>query len=204
MINMVKKISLTKFKLNPDNPRQISEKDMERLKKSIESFTRMLEIRPIVYDENNIILGGNMRFSALQALGYKEVPETWFKSVIGLTEEEKRQFIIVDNGSFGKWDFDALANGWDDLPLIDFGIDLPEHWFAGDEDKEPSMMYKNFQEGKGSDCENEKNDYNQDKYPVTFVLTQGEWETWERIKEGLKVRNDKSAFLKILGGFENA
>jgi len=201
---MIKKIKLSNFKLNPDNPRSISEKDMDRLKKSIESFTRMLEIRPIVYDENNIILGGNMRFSALQALGYKEAPETWFKSVTGLTEEEKRQFIIVDNGSFGKWDFDALANGWDDLPLIDFGIDLPEHWFTGDEDKEPSKMYKNFQEGKGSDCESESNDYNQDKYPVTFILTQQEWETWERIKEGLKVSNDKSAFLKIMGGFENA
>lgn len=124
----MKKIKLSQIKPNPDNPRQISEKNMEKLKKSIQDFKKMLEIRPIIYDENNIILGGNMRYQALLKLGYKEAPESWFKCATDLTEDEKRQFVITDNGSFGDWDFDILANGWDDLPLDDWGIDLPEGW----------------------------------------------------------------------------
>jgi len=48
---VVKKIKLSEIKLNPDNPRQISEKDMARLVKSLQDFPEMMQLREIVVDE---------------------------------------------------------------------------------------------------------------------------------------------------------
>lgn len=90
----------------------------------------MLQIREIVVDENMVILGGNMRYRALKAQGAKNCE---IKQVVGLTEAQKREFIIKDNSAFGQWDFDVLANGWDDLPLVDWGVTLPKEWLLDQE-----------------------------------------------------------------------
>lgn len=121
-------IQLSEIYLNPGNPRQINEAKLERLKASIQSFEKMLSLRPIVVDADNVVLGGNMRLRALQELGYKEIPETWIKRAEDLTEDEKRQFIIKDNVGFGEWDWDALANEWDADELADWGLDTPDTW----------------------------------------------------------------------------
>ena len=120
-----KKVKLSQIKLNPGNPRRISEKDMERLVKSLTEFPEMMDIREIVVDEDMMVLGGNMRTLALRKAGAKECVA---KVVTGLTAEQKREFVIKDNGSMGEWDFDLLANNWSDLPLDDWGVDLPEDW----------------------------------------------------------------------------
>ena len=133
-----KKVKLSQIKLNPDNPRHISEKDMARLVKSLTEFPEMMDIREIVVDENMMVLGGNMRTLALKKAGAKECVA---KIVTGLTPEQKREFVIKDNSAFGSWDMDALANGWDDLPLVDWGVDLPEDWLDGvDEAPPPTLM----------------------------------------------------------------
>jgi DNA modification methylase len=82
----------------------------------------MLELRPLVIDENNIVLGGNMRLRACIEAGLTDVP---VKQVMNFTKEQKEEFIIKDNASFGAWDWDVLANEWDDKPLEDWGLDLP-------------------------------------------------------------------------------
>lgn len=190
-----KMVKLSTIKLNENNPRRISTADMEKLKKSLEGFLKMLPYRPIVYDRDRIIIGGNMRFLALQQLGYKEVPETWLRCADDFTAEERRQFIITDNGQFGAWDFDALANSWGDLPLVDWGVEMPQHW------GEASLMAKNFNQGKGEEEEApDTTDTAPGKYPVTFILDQPEWEQWEAAKARLKIQGDKSAFLKLIGG----
>ena len=112
----------TTLKTNPSNPRRINKDQFERLKKSIGSFTKMLEIRPIAYDEDGVIWGGNMRYEALKALNIEMKPE-YFKELKGFTLEEKREFAIRDNIELGEWDDDILANEWGDLPLDDWGID---------------------------------------------------------------------------------
>jgi hypothetical protein len=121
---------LQDLKQNPSNPRSVTEDDFSKLKDSLKTFTKMLEIRPIAYDENNIIWGGNMRFEALKQLHseglIKEVKDSWFKKLEDYTEEEKKEFAIRDNKEFGQWDWDILANEWDDLPLEDWGI--PKYW----------------------------------------------------------------------------
>lgn len=117
---------IRKLKVNPNNPRLIKDEKFKRLCRSIKDFPEMMALRPIIYDENNVILGGNMRYRALQHLGMKEVPADWVKSANELNEEQKKEFVIKDNNSFGEYDFELLANEWDDCPLQEWGVDLPE------------------------------------------------------------------------------
>ncbi len=121
----IKKVKLSDIRMNPDNPRTISEKAMERLVKSLKEFPDMLNLREIVVDETMTVLGGNMRLLALQKIGTKECTA---KIVTGLTPEQKREFIIKDNSAFGEWDMDLLSSSWGDLPLVEWGVDLPEDW----------------------------------------------------------------------------
>ena len=116
-------MKLTEIKSNPNNPRVIKDHKFEKLKKSISEFPKMMELRPIVINADNIILGGNMRFKALKDLGYKEVPDEWVKQASDLTEEEARRFIIADNVGFGEHDWDMLANEWDSAELKEWGLD---------------------------------------------------------------------------------
>ena len=88
----------------------------------------MMTLRPIVIDDQGVVLGGNMRLEALKALGHKEIPDEWVKRASELTEEQKREFIIKDNSAFGEYNWDLLANEWSDYPLADWGVDLPEDW----------------------------------------------------------------------------
>ena len=119
-------MKLSKIKGNPNNPRIIKDDKFKKLVKSISEFPKMLEMRPIIVDENFIVQGGNMRLKALQELKYKDIPDEWVKQVSDLTEEQKKEFIIKDNVGFGEWDFDDLANNWDVEKLEDWGLDIPD------------------------------------------------------------------------------
>ena len=81
----------------------------------------MLELRPIIVDENMTILGGNMRHKACIEAGLKEVP---VKIAKGLTAEQKQEFIVKDNVGFGEWDWDSLGNEWDNVKLGEWGMDV--------------------------------------------------------------------------------
>lgn len=135
-----KKLKLSQIKPNPTNPRKIGKVEMERLVKSLQDFPEMLELREIIVDENNIILGGNMRYRALKKIGEKECVA---KIVTGLTLDQKREFIIKDNSAFGEWDMDLLSSSWGDLPLVEWGVDLPEDWLVEEKtdpaDAEPQI-----------------------------------------------------------------
>ena len=117
------RIEISKIKPNTDNPRTISKDKFPKLVQSIKDFPDMLEKRPLVVDEDFVVLGGNMRLKALQQLGHKEATVIVAK---GWTEEQKREFIIKDNVGFGDWDWDILANEWSDEPLTDWGLDVWE------------------------------------------------------------------------------
>lgn len=125
------KMKIELIKPNPENPRVIKDEKYKKLVKSIQDFPEMLELRPIVIDENNVVLGGNMRLRALQELGYKEVPIVRASS---LTEAQKKEFIIKDNIGYGEWNWDTLANDWDPNDLDEWGLDIPN--FESTEDPE--------------------------------------------------------------------
>jgi site-specific DNA-methyltransferase (adenine-specific) len=82
----------------------------------------MLELRPIVIDENNMVLGGNMRLKACLEAGLTDVPVIHANN---LSEEKKKEFIVKDNVGYGEWDWDDLANNWDAQELTDWGLDIP-------------------------------------------------------------------------------
>lgn len=118
-------IKLTTIKSNPNNPRVIRDEKFKKLVKSIEEFPKMMALRPMVVNEDMVVLGGNMRLKALKELGYKEVPNDWIKSAKDLTDDEIRRFIIADNVGFGEHDWEMLANEWDVEELSDWGLDIP-------------------------------------------------------------------------------
>ena len=118
-------MKLKDIKPNPNNPRVLRDDKFQKLKKSIQEFPKMLSLRPIVIDENNVVLGGNMRLRALQDLGFTDLDDSCVKYANDLTEEEKKRFIIADNVAFGEWDWDTLANDWDVVDLDAWGLDIP-------------------------------------------------------------------------------
>jgi serine protease inhibitor ecotin len=114
-------VKLSEIKLNPNNPRLIKDDKFKKLVNSIKEFPQMLKIRPIVVNSDMVILGGNMRYKACKEAGMKEV------SIIvadNLTEDQQREFLIKDNVSGGEWDWEVLANEWDNEQLEDWGVDL--------------------------------------------------------------------------------
>ena len=122
----IKKMKLKDIKPNPNNPRVLRDDKFQKLKQSITEFPKMLSLRPMVIDENNVVLGGNMRLRALQELGFTDVEEAWVKRSSDLTEEEKKRFIIADNVAFGEWDWDTLANDWEVVDLEAWGLEIPQ------------------------------------------------------------------------------
>lgn len=116
-------MKINKIKPNPNNPRIIRDEKFAKLKKSIQDFPKMLSLRPIVVDNDFVVLGGNMRLRALQDIGYKEIPDTWVKRADELTEAEKQEFIVKDNVGFGEWDWQELSN-WDSEKLNEWGVDV--------------------------------------------------------------------------------
>ena len=115
------KIDISKVKTNPNNPRFIKDYKFKQLVISIQEFPEMLEKRPIIVDENMIVLGGNMRLKACQEAGLKEI---YVNIAKGWTEKQKQEFIIKDNINFGNWDWDLLANEWNNEELRDWGLDV--------------------------------------------------------------------------------
>jgi hypothetical protein len=118
-------MKLNQIKSNPNNPRIIKDEKFKKLCESIKALPKMMELRPIVVDENFIVQGGNMRLKALNELGFKEIPDTWVKQAKDFTQEELKEFIIKDNVGFGEWDWDDLANNWDVEKLEEWGLDIP-------------------------------------------------------------------------------
>lgn len=116
------RVKISNVKTNPNNPRLIKDDKFKKLVRSIKEFPEMLQIRPIVVDKDNIVLGGNMRLRACKEAGLKEV---YIVKADQLTEKQQREFIIKDNVGFGEWDWDDLANEWDVDELEEWGLDLP-------------------------------------------------------------------------------
>jgi len=121
---MKQQVKISKVKGNPSNPRIIKNDKFKKLVKSIQEFPEMLKLRPIIVDEDMIVLGGNMRLKASKDAGLKEV---WIEIAEGLTEEQKKEFIVKDNVGFGEWEWDMLANEWDSIQLAEWGLDVWEN-----------------------------------------------------------------------------
>lgn len=116
---------LADLKLNPDNPRNIKPEKLEKLAQSIKDFPKMMVKRPIVYDENKVIIGGNMRYRAIEKLGMTEIPDEWTSDASDFTPEERKRFIMQDNAEMGVTDWDMVANQYELEDLDAWGVELP-------------------------------------------------------------------------------
>lgn len=121
-------VKISEVKPNPNNPRLVKDDKFAKLVQSIKDFPKMLELRPIVVNDDMIVLGGNMRLKACKEAGLKEVP---IIKASDLTEEQQREFIIKDNSGYGEWDWEMIANEWDAEQLNEWGMDIPD--FKGEE-----------------------------------------------------------------------
>jgi len=116
----IKIVKISEIKSNPNNPRIIKDNKFKKLVESIKSFPEMINVRPIVVNTDMIVLGGNMRLKAMKEAGIKEAPI----QIVDWNENKQKEFIIKDNVGFGEWDWDELANNWDEAELNDWALDV--------------------------------------------------------------------------------
>lgn len=124
----IEKIPVGHVKLNDKNPRFIKDGEFKKLVKSLKEFPQLFEARPLLCSDRTgelIVLGGNMRYRAALDLQWKEVPVIVMR---GLTESQEKEIVIKDNGAFGEWDMQILAAEWAELPLDNWGVELPGNW----------------------------------------------------------------------------
>jgi hypothetical protein len=140
-------IAISKVRPNSDNPRYIKDEKFKKLVQSLRDFPEMANVRPIVVNKEMVVLGGNMRLKAMQEAGWSEVPV----QVVDWSEEKQREFIIKDNVGFGEWDWDELANTWDEMELDVWGLDVPnflemptDDELIGEEKNKPATMKITF------------------------------------------------------------
>jgi ParB-like chromosome segregation protein Spo0J len=175
-------MKLKEIKPNPNNPRVLRDDKFQKLKQSITEFPKMLSLRPMVIDENNVVLGGNMRLRALQELGFNDIDEAWVKRSSDLTEEEKKRFIIADNVAFGEWDWDTLANDWEVVDLEAWGLDIPQF----------------NQDVNLDDFFEENNEQKEIKFKITLEYTEDDY---NEVNEALKKHSGskEQIIFKLLG-----
>jgi len=153
-------LPLTDIKPNPNNPRYITEDKLDKLVKSIQEFPEMTAIRPLVINQDNMLLGGNMRYKALRKLGFKE---TKVIRVYGITTEQEKEFLIKDNVGYGEWNWETLLTDEWDISLLDnWGMDFPE--WLGQETMDINLDGLTQKEAKNQETKTIKLTYSTEDY----------------------------------------
>lgn len=120
----------------PYNPRKISKKELERLKRSLDEFGY---VEPVIWDkQTGYVVGGHQRLKALKELGVEEVDCV----VVDLSEDKEKALNIALNKISGGWDSDKLYEILDELDNNKFDItftgfemaDLDDYRFDSDID----------------------------------------------------------------------
>ena len=170
---MKQQVKLYKIKGNPNNPRIIKNDKFKKLVKSIQEFPQMLEKRPIIVDEDMMVLGGNMRLKASKDAGLKEV---WIDIAEGWTKEQKDEFVVKDNVNFGEWEWDMLANEWDSNKLTEWGLDV---WQNPDDKIDEAKDGEEIELPQALQIEPPKE--------YIMILCEPNSEEWEQLKSDLKL-----------------
>jgi len=163
--------NLREIRNNPENPRYIRDEKFEQLVKSLKDFPEMIQVRPLIVNQKMQALGGNMRLKAMIEAGWTECPVIQ----VDWSEEKQREFIIKDNLGFGEWDWDMLANEWNEEELQEWGMDIPA-----------LEQIDNLEDGE----EMELPQSVQLEPPMEYILVMAEPNSveWEDLKEMLKLR----------------
>ena len=188
----IETVKISAVKSNPNNPRIIKDDKFKKLVTSIKEFPQMLNIRPIVVNDEMIVLGGNMRLKACIEAGLKEVA---IIKASELTPEQQNEFIIKDNVGFGEWDWNELANTWDAEHLTEWGLDVwqqaPEIDYSILDDEDLDGELSDMADGvkKAIQIEFEAEHYEEASELVKFWRSQGD--VGYMILQYLKAEKDK-------------
>ena len=174
-------LPISKVRPNSENPRYIKDEKFKKLVQSLRDFPEMANVRPIVVNQEMVVLGGNMRLKAMQEAGWSEVPV----EVVDWSEEKQREFIIKDNVGFGEWDWDELANTWDAEELKDWGLDVPFVEREIDNSKE------------GDDIKIDKSLQVLPKHEYVIIYANSDSEDWEELKSMFKCRTVRQGGCKV-------
>lgn len=113
----------------PRNPRKISKKNLEKLKKSVQDAPEMLRLRELIvvpHGDGYVVIAGNQRLAAAKAVGMETLP---CKVLPADTDPAKlREYAIKDNLPFGEDDWEVIASDWDTAELEDWGMSVPKKW----------------------------------------------------------------------------
>jgi ParB-like chromosome segregation protein Spo0J len=183
---------INKIKSNPNNPRVIKDDKFKKLVQSLKDLPEMAQVRPIVVNQDMIVLGGNMRLKAMKEAGWKEAPV----AVVDWDEDKQRQFIIKDNVGFGEWDWDMLANEWDAKSLVDWGLDA---W----KDK---LDYFEIEEAEKNESDNEPKGTDNDYSTFELVMLHENklklLDLLNKIKQEFLFEKQEEALMEILRIYE--
>lgn len=145
----IKRLPVEQIELNtgqidglPANPRQWTRDDIDRIANSLRETPELFEMRPcIVYPHEGkyVLLAGNLRFCGARQNEMKDVPCCVVPRDTSIAK--MKEIVLKDNGSWGAWDFDELANKWDDLPLTDWGVPA---WEEEEEEEELEAVEDDF------------------------------------------------------------
>ena len=191
-------IHISKLINNEDNPRFIRDDMFQKLVKSIEKFPKMLKLRPIITDTKMVVIGGNMRLRACQALGMKKVPVLIAED---FTDEEIKEFIIKDNLGYGQWDYEIIANLYDLEEVKDWGLEVWDHTEANflDVDEEEKTNSSEGSPGKASD-----DDYSKFELVMLHENKLLFTDTLNRVKNEFQFEKLEEALMEIVRVFNKS
>jgi len=172
---MIKEINIKEIKPNPNNPRVLKDDKFKKLVQSLKDFPEMANVRPIVVNTDMIVLGGNMRLRAMQEAGWKKAPV----QIVDWSIEKQNEFIIKDNVGFGEWDWDVLANEWNESELIEWGLDIPNFNNIDYSNKNEEINVDDFENEMVIKLKFSENDYNLVREQLSKIASTPEQAVWK-------------------------
>lgn len=134
---------IEEFTLNPNNPRTINQTQLDRLKQSIQDLPEMMYLRPLIINNEGVVIGGNMRLKALMELGITEAP---YIQIEDFTPEQEQEFILKDNMLYGDLGQNNREHPHAETKLKQIVLQLPE--------KDYDTLYEDFVSIKERECLN--------------------------------------------------
>jgi ParB-like chromosome segregation protein Spo0J len=180
-----KKIPLSSVKEFEHNPRQLSKKQYQDLKKSLQKFD-YVEVAAVDYD--NTLIAGHQRLRVLRELKGDDIEIDVRVPNRKLTEKEFKEYLVRSNKNTGEWDYDILANTYEIQELIEYGFS----------EEELQVNDTEYMQDEYSEDFTLKDGEKQNIQQLTFILCD---EQAELIKNKIKEfkKTDKFKFIETFG-----